>query len=58
MRWLDNITNSMDMSLSKLQAMVKNREYWCSPFHGVPELDKTATKQHTIYYFLYAHLLD
>ena len=34
-RWLNGITDSTDMSLSKLQKMKKDREIWCAAFHGV-----------------------
>ena len=55
MRWLDGITDSMDMSLSNLREMVRDREAWHSEFHGVPksrallrDRTLTTTKERTV----------
>ena len=49
MRWLDGITNSMDMILSKLWVTVKDREDWYTAVHGVAKLDMSWQLDNNMY---------
>ena len=61
MRWLDSITDAMNMNLGKFQGMVRDREVWRAAVHGVTVLDRTGrlnnNKQHTTHLPVFGEFL-
>ena len=49
MRWLDSITDAMDMNLGKLQEMVRDREAWCAAVHGLAKSQTGQLNNNRVY---------
>ena len=56
MRWFDGINDSTDMSLSKPQEMVKNRETWCAAVHGLQRVTRLSEQYNICIYIYHGHL--